>query len=79
MEKKQVVAVIYNRSTQTKAEARAVGEKAMKAFLRSGGVIQVDNKKRRAPKSKMSAKSSRGFVSGTGGFATGFPRKSLAI
>ena len=66
MKNKKVVAVIYNRSTQTK-------------FLRKGGVIQVDEKKRRAPKSKMSAKSSRGFVSGTGGFANGFPRKSLAI
>ena len=79
MKNKKVVAVIYNRSTQTKAEIRDEGEKALKAFLRKGGVIQVDEKKRRAPKSKMSAKSSRGFVSGTGGFAAGFPRKSLAI
>ena len=79
MKNKKVVAVIYNRSMQTKAEIRVEGEKALKAFLRKGGVIQVDEKKRRAPKSKMSAKSSRGFVSGTGGFANGFPRKSLAI
>lgn len=79
MKNKKVVAVIYNRSTQTKAEIRAEGEKALKAFLRKGGVIQVDEKKRRAPKSKMSVKSSRGFVSGTCGFANGFPRKSLAI
>jgi len=79
MKNKKVVAVIYNTSVKTKSEIRAEGEKALKAFLRKGGVIQVDEKKRRAPKSKMSAKSSRGFVSGTGGFANGFPRKSLAI
>ncbi len=78
-EKQMIVATIYNRSVKTKAEVRAEGEKALKAFLRKGGVIQVDEKKRRAPKTKMSAKSSRGFVSGTGGFATGYPRKSVAI
>jgi hypothetical protein len=78
-EKKLIVATIYNKPVMTKAEARAQGEKAMKIFLKKGGVIQVDEKKRKVPKTKMSGKSSRGFVSGTGGFATGFPRKSLAI
>jgi hypothetical protein len=74
--KKQIVATIYNRPVQTKAEARAESEKAIAAFLRAGGVIQVDERKRRAPKAKMASKSSRGFVSGTSGFATGMPRKT---
>lgn len=33
-------------------------------------------KPRSAPRSKMVSKNSRGFTSGTGGFANGFPRKS---
>lgn len=71
--------VIYNTAVKSKSEVRAESEKALNAFLRKGGVIQVDTRKRRDPKSKMSAKSSRGFVSGTGGFANGYPRKSVAI
>lgn len=74
--KQQIVATIYNRPVQTKAEIRAESEKALKAFLRKGGVIQVDSRKRREPKSKMSAKSSRGFCTGTSGFASGMPRKT---
>jgi len=77
MEKKQIVATIYNKPVMTKAEARAEGEKALKAFLKKGGVVQVDEKKRKAPKTKMSGKSSRGFMGGTGGFATGYPRKTF--
>jgi hypothetical protein len=77
MEKKQIVATIYNKPVMTKAEARAEGEKALKAFLKKGGVVQVDEKKRKAPKTKMSGKSSRGFMGGTGGFATGYPRRTF--
>jgi hypothetical protein len=77
MEKKQIVATIYNKPVMSKSEARAEGEKAMKAFLKKGGVVQVDEKKRKAPKTKMSVKSSRGFMGGTGGFATGYPRKTF--
>jgi hypothetical protein len=76
MKNKQIVSVIYNRPVQTKAEARSESEKALKAFLKAGGVVQVDEKKRKAPKSKMSGKNSRGFINGTSGFATGYPRKS---
>lgn len=76
-QKKQVkVATIYNRSVQTKAEIRAESEKAMKAFLRKGGVIET-GKPARVRKSTMAAKSSRGFVSGTNGFANGYPRRSV--
>jgi hypothetical protein len=45
--------------------------------LKKGGVIQVNEKTRKAPKTKMSGKSSRGFMGGTGGFATGYPRKTF--
>jgi len=77
MNKKQVkVATIYNRSVQSKAEIRAESEKAFKMFLKKGGVIEV-GRPARARKSKMVSKSSRGFVAGTGGFATGFPRRSV--
>jgi hypothetical protein len=77
IEKKMIVATIYNKPVMTKAEARTEGEKALQAFLKKGGVVQVDEKKRKAPKTKMSGKSSRGFMGGTGGFATGYPRKTF--
>jgi hypothetical protein len=77
MEKKQIVATIYNKPVMTKAEARAEGEKAMQLFLKKGGVVHVDDKTRKAPRTKMSGKSSRGFTGGTGGFATGYPRKTF--
>lgn len=75
-EKKMIVATIYNKPAMTKAEARAESEKALKAFLRKGGQVIVE-KPQRVRKSKMAAKSSRGFMSGTGGFATGYPRRSI--
>lgn len=62
---------------KTKSQLRAETEKQVKKFLRSGGTIEVV-KARKTPTQKMRAKSSRGFVSGTSGFANGFPRKSLA-
>jgi hypothetical protein len=37
------------------------------------GVKTTVYKSRKAPKSKMRSKSSRGFVQGTSGIATGFP------
>jgi hypothetical protein len=77
MEKKQIIATIYNKPVMSKSEARAEGEKAMQAFLKKGGVVQVNQKTRKAPRTKMSGKSSRGFMGGTGGFSTGFPRKTF--
>ena len=75
--KKQVVlATIYNTSVKTKSELRAESEKALKAFLKKGGVIEV-GKPARAKKTKMASKSSRGFVAGTAGFATGYPRRTM--
>lgn len=61
---------------KSKTELRAETEKALKKFLKTGGDIEII-KPRKAPKSKMRTKNSRGYVSGTSGFATGFPRKSL--
>lgn len=75
-EKMVKIATIYNRSVQTKAQIREESEKAMKAFLKKGGVIET-GRPARVRKSKMAAKSSRGFVMGTGGFATGYPRRTF--
>lgn len=67
--------VLYK--TKTKAELRAESEKALKKFLKTGGDVQVI-KAKKLPKTKMTTKSSRGFVSGTGGLSTGFPTKVFA-
>lgn len=76
-EQKMIVATIYNKPVMSKAEARDQGEKAMQAFLRKGGVIQIQEKTRKAPRSKMSGKSSRTYTAGTSGFAAGYPRKTF--
>ena len=70
--------VIYNMQLRTKAESRAAAEKEIKAFLRKGGVINVE-KPQKNPKTFMSAKSSRGFMTGTSGFAIGYPRKVVGV
>ena len=73
---KQVAkSTIYNTSIKTKSELRAESNDAIAAFLARGGVIQEGRKPRARKGSKMAAKSTR-FVSGTSGFANGFPRKS---
>ena len=62
-----------------KAVVRQETNDAVAAFLKSGGSIEIvpAKKQRGRTKQKMSSKSSRGFQSGTSGFATGYPRKSL--
>jgi len=75
-EKKLIVATIYNKPVMTKAEARAESDKAMQAFLRKGGTVTVE-KPQRVKKTTMAAKSSKGFVTGTSGFANGYPRRSI--
>jgi hypothetical protein len=75
IDKQTAVATIYNKSPKSKAELRAESEKAMKAFLRKGGSVVLE-KTKRIPKPKMAAKTSRGFVAGTGGFAVGYPQRS---
>ena len=60
---------------KSKSQVRAETEDAVAKFLRSGGVIEVV-KARKAPKQKMVCRNSRGFTSGTSGFATGYPTKT---
>jgi hypothetical protein len=60
---------------KSKSELRAETEKQLQLFLKRGGSIEVI-KSRKAPKSKMSAKTTRVGSTGTSGFATGYPRKS---
>lgn len=75
-EKKLIVATIYNKPAMTKSELRAESEKALQTFFRKGGSVIVE-KPKRIKKSTMSTKSSKGFVSGTSGFAAGYPRRSI--
>lgn len=60
---------------KSKSQVRSETESAVEMFLRSGGVIQVV-KSRKAPKQLMTCKNSRGFTSGSSGFANGFPKRS---
>jgi len=66
------MSVVY----KSKSELRAETEDAVAAFLRAGGKIEVV-KARKAPKSKMKAKNSRGFAGGSSGFANGYPVRSF--
>lgn len=59
---------------KSKSELRAETKDQMEKFLRTGGTIEVI-KTRKAPKQKMSTKTTRNASTGTSGFATGFPRK----
>lgn len=76
-EKQQITSTIYNTSVKTKSQLRAEGEAALKAFLKKGGSITEVKPSRRKTTSKMRASSSRGFVSGTSGFANGYPKTTM--
>jgi hypothetical protein len=79
MNEKQVkIATIYNRSVKTKAELRAESEEQVALFLKRGGVIEYGKPARKKTGSKMSGKTTR-YVSGTSGFANGYPRKSMGV
>lgn len=60
---------------KSKSQVRTETNEQLEKFLRSGGVIQVV-KAKKAPKQKMKAVGTRNASTGTGGFATGYPRKS---
>ena len=60
---------------KSKSQLRTETADAVEKFLKAGGTIQVI-KAKKAPKTKMRTKSSRGFVQGTSGFAAGAPKKS---
>lgn len=70
--------IIYNTSTKTKSQIREESKDAVADFLKRGGVITEVKPSRRGTRSKMAAKNSRGFQGGTSGFATGYPRRSMA-
>ena len=59
---------------KSKSQVRAETNDAVEKFLRSGGVIEVV-KAKKAPKQKMTCRTSRGFNGGSSGFATGYPSK----
>jgi hypothetical protein len=64
---------------KTKSEQRVETSEAIQAFLAKGGSIQVvpAKKQRGRTKQKMATKSSRGFQTGSAGFAVGYPTRSL--
>ena len=62
---------------KTKSQLRAESEQSLKDFLKSGGSVEIV-KTKKMPKTKMSSKSSRGFVTGTCGLSNGFPTKTFA-
>lgn len=70
-------ATIYNTSIKSKAEMRAESADAIALFLKKGGVITECKASRRRNGSKMAGKSSKGFVTGTSGFANGYPKRSI--
>ena len=73
------IQTIYNRSVTPKSQLRDESADAVALFLKKGGVIQECKPSRRGLKAgrKMAGKTSKGFVSGTGGFANGYPKKSV--
>ena len=75
--KQLITSTIYNTTTKTKSQLRAEGDKALQLFLKRGGAITEVKASRKKTTSKMRANSSKGFVSGTSGFANGFPRSSM--
>lgn len=65
-----------NEVYKSKSQVRAETQDALEKFLRSGGVIEVV-KARKAPKQKMSGKTTRAPSKGTSGFATGYRTSGL--
>lgn len=61
---------------KTKSQLREETSDAMQQFLARGGRVEVV-KSRKAPKQKMSGKTTKSGSVGTSGFAMGFPSKSL--
>jgi hypothetical protein len=64
--------VIY----KSKSSLRQETSTSVQEFLARGGQIEVV-KSRKAPKPKMSGKTSKSGLTGTSGFAVGYPSKSL--
>jgi hypothetical protein len=58
---------------KSKSEVRAETNSQVEKFLKQGGVIEVV-KSRKAPKPKMSGKTTRSVSKSTSGFSAGFSR-----
>ena len=67
---------MMNEIYKSKSQLRDETAEAVEKFLRAGGTIEVV-KARKAPKTKMKAKSSKGFRAGSSGFSTGYSRSSI--
>lgn len=66
---------MMNTIYKSKSQLRTETNDALEKFLKAGGTIEVV-KAKKAPKQKMKAIGTRQASTGTGGFATGFPRRS---
>ena len=65
-----------NQVYKSKSQIREETADAVERFLRAGGQIEVV-KARKAPKSKMRAKTTKNSSGSTGGFAMGYSRSSF--
>ncbi len=65
-----------NEVYKSKSQLREETSEALQQFLARGGQIQVV-KARKAPTQKMLGKQSRNASTGSSGFATGYPSRSL--
>ena len=65
-----------NEIYKSKSQIRTETADAVEKFLKAGGTIQVV-KAKKAPKPKMKAIGTRQASTGTGGFAAGYPRRSV--
>lgn len=64
---------------KSKVQLREETSEAIQSFLASGGTIQIvpAKKTRKRTTQKMASKTSRGYTTGTSGFANGYPRKAI--
>jgi hypothetical protein len=65
-----------NEVYKSKSQLREETSEALQQFLARGGQVQVV-KARKAPTQKMLGKQSRNASTGSGGFAVGYPSRSL--
>jgi hypothetical protein len=72
LKKEYIMSIIYKSKSQLRQET----SDSLQQFLARGGQIEIV-KARKAPKSKMSGKTTKSGSTGTSGFAVGYPSKSL--
>ena len=64
---------------KTKSQLRQETSEALQTFLSKGGTIEIvpAKKTRKRTTQKMSSKTSKGYQTGTSGFAVGYPSKAI--